>query len=97
MTQSMGRREANRSSAVDGDSDEITDQEPVDDPAVFLPEDMSLAAFEQVVANCETILEIQKETRIPRWKVKRLLHHADMRDEVASTAQRVAALRDEDG
>ena len=92
----MGRRESNSSSPVDGD-DELADREPVDDPAIYLPEDMSLDEFEAVVEESATILEIQKQTRIPRWKVKRLLHHNDMRDRVDSTAQRVAALREEDG
>lgn len=102
MSQSMGREEANRTSAVDdgaaSESDVIDgyDPEAIEDPETYLREDMTLQEFEEVVSESETILEIQKKTRMPRWKVKRLLHHTDMRRNVASTAQHVAALREED-
>ena len=92
-----GERDDSRDapSADRGDAPPDECEESVD-PTTYLPEDLSLDEFEQVVDGNSTILEVQQETRLPRWKVKRLLHHTDMRDRVDSTAQRVASLRDTD-
>lgn len=98
----MVRDDGNRTSGVesgpgadDGDSGPWG-RDPPDDPRQYLRDDMTLAEFERAVTECSSVLEIQQETRMPRWKVKRLLHHTDLGEELESTAQRVAALRDDD-
>lgn len=98
----MSRKEASRASAVEPrpkqetDGGFETDPDPIEDPESYLREEMTLDEFKRAVTESQTVLEIQRATRLPRWKVKRLLHHTGMREEIASTAQRVAALRDED-
>lgn len=98
----MVRDDRNRTSGVesgpgtsDGDGGPWS-RDPPDDPRQYLRDDMTLADFERTVEECSSILEIQRKTRMPRWKVKRLLHHTDLGEDLVSTAQQVAALRDDD-
>lgn len=98
----MVREERNRTSGVESGqgtndpSSGLRGRTPPDDPSQYLRDDMTLAEFERAVAESSSVLEIQRETRMPRWKVKRLLHHTDLGDELVSTAQRVASLRDDE-
>lgn len=78
------------------DGDSAGNERPSEEPSRYLPPEMSLAEFEDAVGRSTTVLEIQQRTRLPRWKVKRLLHHADLRERVESTAARLSELRDGD-
>jgi hypothetical protein len=78
------------------DDDSAGNERVSEEPSRYLPSEMSLAEFEDAVGQSTTVLEIQQRTRLPRWKVKRLLHHADLGERVESTAAKLSDLRDGD-
>lgn len=65
------------------------------DPRALLPDRLSLAEFLEAVRDAETVLEVQRETRLPRSRVKRLLSLLDVGQDLRSPAEGVAALRRE--
>ncbi len=53
-------------------------EDPLADAAVDLPDHLTVAELEEIVAEADTLFEAQREARIQRPILKRLCYHLDI-------------------